>query len=168
MKFTIPSSVTFLAFVAVSNNGRVVQGALSPAVNCCKNNGGSYEIVDGGDAICSKNGSFFDANTFMNNNCPINEEYEVYAFNSCTSAVGTEFALNDDYNGGAYEVDVYLGVNACKSVGFTDQADKITFKAVGSYVSGGQPSCKAIGNSGNKQCGNIKDMPDNSCIIDIC
>jgi putative hemolysin len=167
MKFTIPSSVTFLAIVAVSNNARVVQGVLSPAVTCCKKNGGSYEIVDGGDAICLKDGSYVEANTFMSNNCPPDEEYEVYAYNSCTSTVGAEFTLNDNYNGGAYEVDVYLEVNACKIVGFTDQAD-VTYEEVGSYASGGQSSCKAIGNSQNDQCGDIKNLPANSCVIDMC
>jgi hypothetical protein len=156
-----------LAIIAVSNNGRVVQEVLFPAVTCCKNNGGSYEIVDGGDTICSKYGRFFNANTFMTNNCPPDEEYEVYAYNSCTSTVGAEFTLNDNCNSGAYEVDVYLGVNACKIVGFTDQAG-VTFKEVGSYAAGGQQSCKAIGNSQNYQCGDIKNLPANSCVVDMC
>ena len=169
MKFTISSSVTFLAFVAVSNNGRVVQGALSPAVTCCKDNGGSYQLVDGGDAICATKKGYTEAYTFMSINCPApnNEEYTVYAYNSCPSIVGAEFALNDNDNGGAYEVDVYLEVNACKIAGYTDQSD-VTYKAVGSFAASGDRSCKNIGNSNNNQCGDIKNLPANSCVIDIC
>jgi hypothetical protein len=97
MKFTIPSSVTFLAIFAVSNSGRVVivvQGVVSPAVACCLKNGGSYELVDCGNAICLTNGSITNADTFVSNNCqaaPDDEEYTVYAYNSCPSIVGAEF-----------------------------------------------------------------------------
>jgi hypothetical protein len=169
MKFTIPSSVIFLAIFAVSNNGRVVvQGVVSPAVACCQNSGGSYELVDGGDAICSKNGSFTNANTFMSNNCssPV-EEYTVYAYNSCPSIVGAEFILNDNYNGGSYDVDVYLEVNECKIVGYTDQ-NVVSYKEVGSFAASGESSCKNIGNSNNNECGDIQNLPTNSCVIDMC
>jgi hypothetical protein len=167
MKFTIPSSVTFLAFVAVSNNGRVVQGVLSPAVTCCKDNGGSYELVDGADAVCLKNGSLTNANTFMSNNCPVSDDYTVYAYNSCPSIVGAELTLNDNDNGGSYDVDVYLEVNECKIVGYTDQSN-VSIKEVGSFAAGGQQSCKAIGNKNNDECGDIKNLPANSCVVDMC
>ena len=169
MKFTISSSVTFLAFVAVSNNDRVVQGALSPAVTCCKDNGGSYQLVDGGDAICAKNNVYTEAYTFMSNNCPApdDEEYTVYAYNSCPSIVGAELTLNDNDNGGSYDVDVYLEVNECKIVGYTDQSN-VSIKEVGSFAAGGQQSCKAIGNKNNDECGDIKNLPANSCVVDMC
>lgn len=73
MKFTI-ASFTLLATTILSGmNCHRVQAVLSPAVTCCTDNGGTYEIEDGGDngqsGICVKDGNYVEAMEFMDTNC---------------------------------------------------------------------------------------------------
>ena len=66
MKLSITSLVLLNFSVAFS------EAALSPAVTCCLQKGGTYRIVDGingQSGICDYNGSLIQENYFLNNYC---------------------------------------------------------------------------------------------------
>jgi len=174
MKFTFTTVALSTAAIIACSTMNGVQAVLSPAVTCCSDNGGTYDIVNGGESgqsgICVKDGINTEAMVFMQQNCPTTPEptsytYKVYAVNSCDATVKADFNnLNNDDSGTPSNVTVAQG--ACAYVGPTNQ-DTVTYTSTGSFVSGGNDSCHNIGSSHNSDC-NLMGMAANACVINLC
>jgi len=159
-------------------NHHRVQAVIAPEVVCCTDNEGTYESMDGGDngpsGICiTKNGNYVAAMVFQDRYCSPGG-YQIYAYNNCDATVGAEFTLNnnDGDQNVANKVCMFMRVDECKVVGFTDQAD-VMYEEAGSFVNGGEfkeSSCASIQllSSNNGQCGDLVDLPANACVVDLC
>lgn len=178
MKLTIALYTTTVSAFILSGSNALV----SPSVTCCSDNGGTYEIVKGSDGesgVCVKDGVYYDEMTFMQDNCPPPSpspsptpssppsKYSVYAVNNCDNTVSAEFVLATSAHGGNRKSSVdSLQVGNCAYVGSTDQ-DTVTFTSEGSFVSGGNDSCKNIRSSNDSEC-NLLGIASNACVVTLC
>ena len=174
MKFTSTTVALSTAAIIAFSTMNGVQAVLSPAVTCCSDNGGDYQIVNGGESgqsgICVKDGINTEAMVFMQQNCsptpePPSYTYKIYAVNSCDATVKANFPLNND-NGGTRTRHVTVAQGGCAYVGPTNQ-DIVTYTSTGSFVSGGNDSCLNIGSSNNSDC-NLLGMAANACVVKLC
>ena len=76
MKFTSTIFTTTAAILSLSSMNTGVHATISPYVECCENNGGSYSItqgVDGQAGICTKDGTQYTDELFFQNFCESND-----------------------------------------------------------------------------------------------
>lgn len=157
------------------------QALISPAVTCCEDNGGKYEIVNGSDGqsgICRKDGVSTEAFYFMDHNCPppptpapsstpAAAKYSVYAVNNCDATVTADFVLRASRRlGGNRNGRVEVEEGQCTYVGPTN-LDVVAYTSEGSYISSGNDSCLNIGDSNNSDC-NLLGIAENACVINLC
>ncbi|VEU45307.1 unnamed protein product [Pseudo-nitzschia multistriata] len=170
------SFVAILSVIALQST----QAMISPAVSCCEDNGGKYEIVDGSDGqsgVCRKDGVNTEAFYFMDQNCPPpptvspsnapTMKYSVYAVNNCDATVTANFVLRSSRRlGGNRNSQVEVQQGQCTYVGPTN-LDVVTYTSQGSYVSSGNDSCLNIGDSNNSDC-NLLGIAENACVVNLC
>ena len=163
MKYTLVALTVSLASISGTN------AVLSPYVTCCKDNNGTYDIVNGHDGqygVCKKDGVNTDEELFYEQNCPENPTYTVIALNNCDDNVWVDFELHADEKD--YDKTVIVKKNKCKVIGETDQ-ENVTYEEMGSYVSGGNTSCKNVVQGGNPECPNHEEQhKNNACVIQLC
>ena len=167
MKYTLVALTVSLASISGTN------AVLSPYVTCCKDNNGTYDIVNGHDGqygVCKKDGVNTDAQLFYEQNCET-PTYTVIALNNCDAKVLVDFAFYTDEKADL-DKTVIVKKNKCKVIGETDK-ETIEYDSrddkTGSYVSDGYTSCKNIVKNGNPECPDRKEQhKNNACVIQLC
>jgi len=146
-------------------------------VNCCEDNNGTYEIINGRDGqsgFCKKDGVNTEEKQFYEVNCENKKKiYHIFALNNCGTKVGVDFELHTEEKG-YYDKSVFIKQDHCKRIGATDE-ETVVYTEFGSFVEDGNSSCENIIQGGNPECTKGVDShsdkgitSDGACIIKLC